>query len=211
MTAPPARCVAVFGGTFDPPQLAHVELPRLAARAVGCERVIFVPTSSNPLKERAPTPPHHRLAMLRIALRDTPDAEISTIEIDQPGPAFTVNTLAALRRELPPGISIRLVMGADTALGFPRWREPQRVLALATPVVMMRPPLDRDSFVVAMREVVGGDEAERWRGWIADTPLVDASATEVRRRLAAGEDVADLLDPEVLAYIQREKLYGVGR
>ena len=80
--------ILIFGGTFDPPHLAHTALPPLVARRLDCKRILYIPAAANPLKTDAPpTAVEHRLAMLRLALADVPDAEISTIELDRPGPS----------------------------------------------------------------------------------------------------------------------------
>lgn len=190
----------VFGGSFDPPHRAHITLPPLAAEQVGAKRLLYVPANLNPLKQGTPpTPALHRLAMLRRALIHVPNAAISTIELDRPGPSYMVETLETLIASAAPGERFRLLIGADQALVFDRWKEWQRLLELAEPLVMDRPssppatPPESPPPVPMQRVVV---------------PVMDISATEIRRRLAAGEPVGDLLPPEVEAYIREHGLYG---
>lgn len=203
----PHRMV-VFGGTFDPPQRAHVALPREAARRLECTKLLYVPTSANPLKVAQPTPAVHRLAMLRLALRDVPEAEISLMELERPAPAYTVDTLLALRTRFGPATRMRLLMGSDAALSFPQWHRPQAILDLATPAVMLRPPDTRERFGAAMRRLHDPLQADFWMRCLIDVPMLDVSATEVRRRIASGEPVGDLLSPEVERYIAANGLYG---
>jgi nicotinate-nucleotide adenylyltransferase len=203
--------ILIFGGTFDPPHLAHGILPPLVARAVDCAGVLYVPTSSNPLKDRRPAPPEHRLAMLRLALHDIPDAEVCTIELERTGPSYTVDTLEALDREHGPDVRWRLMMGADAAASFHRWRRPDRILQLATPVVVLRPPWSERRLREALAATASPDEVDRWMAWTVEVPQLDISAADVRRRLEAGKPVAQLLHPAVLDYIRAHGLYGAGR
>lgn len=201
--------VLVFGGTFDPPHAAHSALPPLAARRLECRRLIYVPAAINPLKtDLEPAPTAHRLAMLRLAVAGVPGAEISTIELDRPGPSYMVDTLEALRGDLGESAATFLLMGSDQALDFHRWKQWPRILELATPAVMVRPPLDDDSYRQALGRAYAADEAARWLGWTVDVPAMAVCATDVRRRLAAGERTEDLLLPAVREYIRAHRLYG---
>lgn len=187
----------LFGGTFDPPHRAHLELPRIAADAVGAEEVVYVPAARNPLKQDAEqSAGEHRLRMLELALAGRPGVRIATVELDRGGPSWWVDTLELLAAAGDPGDRLLFLIGADQALDFHRWREWPRILELAEPVVMARPPLDRR-----------GLEAAWWAERIVEVPAVDASATEARRRIAAGEPVDDLVPPAVAEYARTHGLY----
>jgi nicotinate-nucleotide adenylyltransferase len=199
----------IFGGTFDPPHRAHVELPPRAAKAVGCNRIIYVPAAINPLKaDHPPAPAADRLAMLRLALRHQPDVEISTIELDRSGPSYTIDTLTALRQQLGDDIIMRLLIGADQALEFHHWKQWQRVLEMAFPVVMLRPPWGRAAFERQLLESFGEAEARRWMQQTVDLPQIDISATALRDALAHSADTSVMLDPKVADYIRSHRLYG---
>jgi nicotinate-nucleotide adenylyltransferase len=199
----------VFGGTFDPPHLAHVALPPLAARRLGCGRILYVPAAINPFKSQdVVTPAEHRLAMLRLALDRVPDAEICSHELDRPGPSYTVDTLETVCGQLEPGAELHLLIGSDQALVFEKWKSWRRILELSTPAVMVRPPLDEGAYRRRLAETYPADQAARWLGWTADVPYLDICATELRQRLAEGRDVRGLLQPAVLAYIREHGLYG---
>ncbi len=199
--------IIVFGGTFDPPHRAHVVLPQLVAKRLGASRIIYVLNASNPLKEQEPTAAIHRLAMLKLALQEVPEAEISTIELSRPAPSYTVDTLTELREELPTNADLFLLIGADASLSFSRWRDPERILKLATPAVMLRPPWDRASFREQLLRQMSAKEVERWMDWTIPVPRMEMSASEIRRRLNAGESLADMLHPAVIDYIRRHDLY----
>ena len=205
--------VLIFGGTFDPPHRAHIELPQFAARELGCARIIYIPAALNPLKAGAntvpPTPAEHRLAMLRLALRDVQNAEISTIELDRPPPSFAIDTLRALvAGARDRSLMVFLLIGADQALDFHRWREWQEVVKLARPAVMLRPPWTRDLLAAALQGRYDAMEARQWLNWtLATLPLLDVNATDIRARLVAGRSVAGLIDPRVEAFIRDHELY----
>jgi nicotinate-nucleotide adenylyltransferase len=208
--------VLIFGGTFDPPHRAHVELPQIAARELGCDRIIYVPTAINPLKAEPgtppPTPAEHRLAMLGLALDGMPNVEISTVELDRPPPSYTIDTLRALvapASDARPAAAAFLLIGADQALDFHRWKDWQEILRLATPAVMLRPPWTPATYRVALLARYSDAEAARWeRATLTTLPAIDISATDLRERLVAGRPVGGLVDPAVEAYIRALGLYG---
>jgi len=204
----PATRLLVFGGTFDPPHLAHTMLPPIVARRLGCPRIIYIPAAANPLKTlRPPTAARHRLAMLRRAVAEVPGAEISTIELDRPGPSYTVDTLHALHGELDSGTEVFLLIGSDQAIGFHDWKDWPRILELATPAVMVRPPLDGDAFRGQLEQHYDAAETTRWMSWAVAVPQLDICATGLRERLGSGGDARGLLQPAVLAYIREQGLY----
>ncbi len=198
----------IFGGTFDPPHRAHTVLPPVVAERLDCDRILYVPAALNPLKPDHPAATaDHRLAMLRLALADVANADLCTIELDRPGPSYTVETLEALRTQHDSAVELRLLLGSDQALEFVRWKDWQRILELASPAVLLRPPLDRAQFHDQLRNVQPPALAKRWVDWIVDTPKLDISATELRDRLASDQGLEELLDPQVLEYIRKHRLY----
>ena len=207
---PRASSTLLFGGTFDPPHLAHVELPMLVADEIACDEVVYIPAAINPLKSDAPpTPKAHRLAMLEIALRDQSRARISTIELEREGPSYFVDTLEQLIEleeaagdagDRPSG-GRRFLIGADQALQFHRWRNWERILELAEPVVMLRPPWEEADFHAALADAGLDEEArEAWMRRIVIAPIRDIDSTSIRELLREGRDASHLLDRAVLAY-----------
>lgn len=204
----PSSALLIFGGTFDPPHRAHTVLPPIVARQRHCNRILYVPAALNPLKtDHPPAPAEHRLAMLRLALANVPDTEICRIELDRPGPSYTVETLEALRKQYGSAVALHVLIGSDQALEFQRWRKWHRILELATPAVLLRPPLDASQFHEQLRTRFSSRLAQGWVDWVVDAPQLDIRATELRRRLVADQGLDELIDPRVLEYLRRYGLY----
>ena len=208
-TAP--RTVVLFGGTFDPPHRAHVSQALAAARCIGAEEVVFIPNSVNPQKsETVPTGPHHRVAMLELALAGHPEARVSRIEIDHPGPSYTVETLRRLVREpAMDAARLRLLIGADQALNFTTWKDWEAIEQIAEPLVMPRAPLTHDRLLAEYRAFYPAT-SDRWVARTLDLPVVEGCSTDIRSMIAAAEPLDTLLVPEVEDYVRRHRLYGWG-
>ena len=176
----------LYGGTFDPVHNGHVQVPLAAMQHLGFDRVLYVPANIPPLKEDASTPPSHRLAMLQLALSDSPWAEISTIELDREGTSYTIDTLEALHSD---GDSMRLLIGADQWQQFQSWKRWDEIIKLADPVVMPRE----------------GCEIEHER--ILPIHPLPATSTDIRTFIRDGVSIEPLVDPQVAAYITKHNLY----
>jgi nicotinate-nucleotide adenylyltransferase len=197
----------LFGGSFDPPHRAHVALPRRVAEAVGAQVVAYLPAGRAPHKlDQEQTAPHHRLAMLRLALADEPGTLILTDEIDRgpDEPSYTVDTLERLHKSLGEGTRLRLLFGGDQLRIFDQWREPERIVELAEPVVMVRPPDTAASLLAALP-----DDAARaaWTSRLIEVPRMQVSSTRVRERVAGGQPIDGLVAPPVARYIAEHGLY----
>jgi len=185
-----------------------VELPQRAADAVGADEVVYVPAARNPLKEgEQQSAPEHRLRMLELAIAGRPGVRIATVELDRGGPSWWVDTLELIRAAGDPDDELLFLIGADNALEFHRWRKWERILDLATPVVMVRPPMDAAALGAELRRRYEADEAAWWGRRVVEVPELDVSATEVRQRIAAGEPVDDLVAPAVARYARQHALY----
>lgn len=207
---PDAPCTALlFGGTFDPPHRGHLTLPIEARDEIGADLVVYIPAGRSPHKRSNPIASGaQRVEMLRAGLAHHERTAIATLEVDgedtadeQHAPSYTVDTLERLHAERPEA-TLRLLIGADQARSFDRWREPERVAELAPPVVILRPGVESDDLEQLLPNAT----------FVRTRELVDASSTEARRLLHAGVALDHprfghlLIDP-VLDYIEREGLY----
>jgi nicotinate-nucleotide adenylyltransferase len=194
--------VALFGGSFDPIHRGHVAIAKAAADAFELDRVLFAPAGRQPLKpEGASAGFVDRVAMARLACAG--DRRFAASEVDAPrgdgAPNYTVDTLAALGREMP-AATLFVIAGMDSFLELPRWREPERLLELAEWIVVSRPGFK-------LQELTGG-LGSRGRVHLLGGVHEDVSATELRERLERGEDCADVLPAGVMEYIREHGLYG---
>ena len=124
--------VLIFGGSFDPPTIAHRVLPMRAADLVGADRVIYVPAAISPHKlDQPPLDASHRLAMLKLDIDDLDRAEISTIELEREGPSYMIDTVTALRGDIEEATPLRLLIGDDQAVPFHRWKDWDPIIGTA--------------------------------------------------------------------------------
>lgn len=204
--------ILLFGGSFDPPHRAHLELPQQAAKAIGADLIAYIPAGRAPHKlDRVQTDPQHRLAMLRLALADEP-GEVPTValtdEIDRgpDEPSYTVDTLESLHQRIDSEARLRLLIGADQLRIFDSWREPERIITLAEPVVMVRPPDTREALVASLPN----EQRDEWANRLVDAAQLEISSTAIRERAAAGEPIDDSICKAVADYIDQHGLYRPG-
>jgi nicotinate-nucleotide adenylyltransferase len=209
------RSVGILGGTFNPPHLGHLALARYAREELALERVLLMPAHIPPHKSAEQDPgAQHRLNMCRLAVEGEPAVSVCSLEIDRPGPSYTVDTLSAIHASHPDA-ELTFIVGADIARTLPAWREPAKVLELARVAVGARTgasdrevletvaSLSRSPEEGAAQSQPGGGEVRFLR-----MPVVEVSSSIVRERVARGESVRQLVGPAVARYICDHGLYG---
>lgn len=196
--------IGILGGTFDPPHIGHLWLASLAADSMGLDRVLLMPAARPPHKGgRAISNAADRILMTRLAIADNPLLEVSLIEMERPGPSYTVDSLEALQAHYGPAARLVLVMAADSLAQIDTWREPDRLLELADWAVGPRPGStlpDR----AALRGRFG-KAADRIH--LLEGPALQVSGTEIRRRVAAGRVIRYLVPAAVEELIRARGLY----
>jgi len=210
----------LFGGSFDPVTLAHVELGVTAMTERGFDALVFVPAARSPHKDAGPVASDaERVEMLRLATGGVAHATVWTDEIDRAGvgvgPSYWVDTIRRARAwGLTRGVDAgAFLIGADQAAAFDRWRDARWLFEYAEPLVMLRSPADSpDALMVALRSsgAWSDDDLALWRSRLVETPLRDSSATGVRGLLSTGNKGAttELVDARVLDYITSKRMYG---
>ena len=204
------RRIGIYGGSFNPPHLGHVLAARNARALLQLGEILFIPAAIPPHKAVAGGSPdgETRLALTELAIAGEPGMSVSRIELDRPGPSYTVDTLRALRESYGQD-ELFLLMGTDMFLSFFQWREPEAIAKLATPVCMARVRADAALSAALQQQAKAVETAFGVRPIVLQNECLEISSTEARRLLFFG--IADgLLHPDVLAKIEREKLYGVG-
>jgi nicotinate-nucleotide adenylyltransferase len=213
----PGCATGVFGGTFDPVLRGLVALAEHALRELELECVLCVPCAIPPHKHPLQLAvASHRLAMLELALADRTPLVASELELTRGGVSFTIDTLSELQRDSPASILV-FIMGMDSLVDLPTWKEFREILDRFDLVVVDRDRLDSRS----VRERLHPDVASRLRSgsWTArprnDThgiyhlgmDRVPVSSRRIRERVARGESLDDLVPPAVARYIQEQRLY----
>jgi len=202
--------LGIFGGSFDPVHAGHLHAARSAQRAFDLDHVAFVPARVPPHKPgRELVSGEDRLEMLRLAIAGEPRFSVHGIELERPGPSFTIDTVRELPGLLgaPDGAPLFLILGSDNLAGLPTWRAAKELLARVQPIVVHREG-DPEPAFGAIERALGPEAAGKCRAGYLALPPVEVSSTELRTKLpGAGSAALDLPRP-VLEYIRRRGLYG---
>ncbi|MCD4686831.1 MAG: nicotinate (nicotinamide) nucleotide adenylyltransferase, partial [Anaerolineae bacterium] len=137
--------LGIYGGTYDPPHLGHLILAETAADSLNLSRVLFVPAADPPHKAASTirASADHRMHMVRLAIADNPKFALSRVDIDRPGPHYSVDMLLRLHAEFP-GAELIFLIGADSLRDLPTWSRPAELITLAQLGVMRRPFVEPD-------------------------------------------------------------------
>ena len=190
------RRIGLFGGSFDPVHNAHLALARQALQELQLDELRWVPVGQAWQKSRPLTAAVHREAMLRLAIAGEPHFVLEGCELRRAGPSYTLDTVRELQAATP-GAQWFLVIGQDQYAGLHTWFGFEQLLPLVTLAVAQRPgaPAEADARVRAAAQVP------------LALPPTAVSATELRARLAAGQDIGALVPPPVALYIRQQGLY----
>lgn len=193
------RRLGLMGGTFDPIHMGHLVTAEQVRADLDLDEVVFIPAGDPWQKTREVTGGEHRYLMVVLATAPNPHFSVSRMELEAPGPTYTVDTLRRLRAALPDD-ELFFVTGADAILSILTWRDAEECLALATFVAATRPGHD----LSGLTETGVADRVLR-----LDVPALAISSTEVRQRFAAGRSVTYLIPRPVEEYARKHGLYGM--
>jgi nicotinate-nucleotide adenylyltransferase len=195
----PGRRIGVFGGTFDPPHIAHLVMASDVRHALGLDVVLMVPAGEPWQKVGTVpvSPARDRRDMLATAIAGVEGLEVCELEVRRRGPTYTVDTLQELRAA-EPDAELFLVLGADAAAGLGTWHRGDELADLCRIVVVDRPG--------APGPVPPGVEVTR-----VEAPRLDISSTELRRRHLEGRSLRFLVPDGVVSLIEERGLYAEGR
>ena len=186
--------LGLLGGSFDPPHIGHLLAAIDAFEGLELDRLVFVPAAVQPLKAgKASASAAQRLEMVRQLVLGDPRFTVDPIETERGGVSFSVDTVAAYSQRNP-SAELFFLVGADVVGSFESWREPDRIAALATIVVVDR-----------------GDDPSKPAGRLPvrhlRTRRIDVSSTEIRERVKAGQSIHGFTTPAVADYIAATGLY----
>lgn len=188
--------IGLFGGSFDPVHRAHVALARSALDDLHLDSVRWVPAGRPWQKDRRITDAAQREAMVRLAIAGEPRFVLDRIEIERAGPSYTLDTVRELQAAMP-GHSWFLLIGQDQYAGLHTWNGWQELLQRVTLAVANRPGV-----APAVHP-----EVLRFPHRSVPLAMLDISSTDIRARCAAGQDISQLVPPEVARYIDQTRLY----
>lgn len=193
-----ARRVGIFGGSFDPPHIAHVLCATTAMDAANLDEVVLVP-AGDPYQKGAVASPQDRFAMTCLAVESNPELSVSRMEIDRDGPSYSIDTVDEVKAQMG-GAEIFLIGGSDAFAGIRSWHEWERLLEEVGFVVIPRTPASVNEALAALGS---GSEVILATG----LPRLDISSTDIRARVAEGMPVGHLVPSKVVNYIRDHRLY----
>ena len=212
--------IGILGGTFDPAHNGHLRLAQEALEQCNLGEVRFIPGGTPPHRETPHASAPHRLNMVRLALQDNASFILDEREIHRSDPCYTVDTLRSLRDEFGGQQSLCLMMGGDAFLSLHTWHDWEILFELAHVVVVQRPGLPLGNAIAtadhALRQQYTSrlapsprvlHESPAGAVVVLDMPLLEISATDIRRRCAEKKNIGYLLPDTVADYIQSHTLY----
>jgi len=194
--------VGILGGSFNPPHLGHLVCAQEARWQLELDRVLIVPVGEPPHKRIDDPGRELRFELCRLAVGSASWLEVSRLEIDRPGPSYTVDTLRTLHEHAPED-ELTFIAGGDMAQSLPNWRDPTAVLRLARLAVAERSGVARDDVAARLEPIDPGGRVSYF-----DMPRLDVSSSGVRRRVAEGRPIHYLVPEDVANRIAEIGLYG---
>lgn len=187
--------IGYYGGSFDPIHFGHINLALQMAEIHGLDSVLFCPANVNPHKTRdfVPVTSEQRLKMVELAIADIPNFKLLDLEIKRGGISYTVDTLKELKLKFKED-QLYLILGMDSAIDFPTWKNPAEILSLATPLI-------------GYRESESINNLNFFKENLTKTSLLDISSTEIRQRVTQGKYIGHLVPSKVVDYIYENQLY----
>jgi nicotinate-nucleotide adenylyltransferase len=195
-----SRRIGIMGGTFDPIHHGHLVAAEEARWQFRLDQVLFIPTGRPWQKPVGVSPAEDRYLMTVIATASNPAFAVSRLEVDTPGPTYTVDTLRRLHAELPEGTRLLFIGGADLLQQLLTWKEPEQVLELAELIAATRPDFDVDDVVQRVPGAAG-------RVHRIEIPALAISSSDIRARVARGAPIEYLVPEGVARYIEKRALY----
>ena len=198
--------IGVMGGTFDPIHYGHLVAAQEVCYELDLVRVVFVPTGQPPHKrDQVITPSPHRLAMVELATFSNPSFAASRVDVDRPGPSYTVDTMRLLRQEWGSEAEIYFIMGLDSLADLLSWHRPEQLIQLCYLAVVDRPRyhVDMEALEAALPGI-----SQRMR--IVHIPGMNISSTDLQHRVREGRPIRYQVPLVVEEYIYTHGLYRVG-
>lgn len=200
--------IGVFGGTFDPIHVGHLAAVEDAAVRLGLDKVLFLPNRVPPHKmHQATSPTSDRVAMVELAIADNPLFAVSLLELERPGPSYTLDTMRELSARLGPEVELYFLVGLDALAALHTWHQPETLLREFRVVFMERPISQR----VDWTEIERRFPEIRRQASVVSVALLEISGEDIRCRVREGLPIRYYVLPPVRRYIEQHGLYTNGR
>lgn len=197
--------IGIFGGTFDPVHLGHINLALDAKLQAGLDKVIFIPAKLQPFKlDKRVTDGKDRLAMLREAVSDISGLEVSSYELDAEGISYTYLTMRAMKKAFGDDAKLYFIMGTDSFLKLEKWKNSRELLETCSYIIGTRPGYKHEELELCIERICRDYNTEVRN---IDNVQLDISSTEIRRRIDKGISCGDLIPYKVERYIKDNGLY----
>jgi nicotinate-nucleotide adenylyltransferase len=197
------QSMGIFGGTFDPPHLGHLILAAESRAQLGLERLLWVLTPDPPHKQgQSIAPLTERLQMVQLAITNNAEFELSSVEMNRPGPQYAQDTVNLLAAEYP-GVNLVYLMGGDSLRTLPTWHRPADFISACHLIGVMRRPGDTVELAALEKSLPGLSAKVRF----VEAPLLDIAAHEIRARITEGRPFRYFLPEKVYEYIEEHGLY----
>jgi len=201
------KSILLFFGTFDPVHNAHVRVAQVAAEQLNAQQGIFIPARRSPHKNFIPMANHRdRLEMIQMAIESLPNFSVSDCEFKRPEPSYTIDTIEYFKSKMGADTRLYWLLGADAVKDLLFWHRINELVDQCNIAIMQRGGFSPPDLSL-LEETLGKNRIEKLKTSIIDTPSISLSSTEIRERLAAGEDVNGMICKKVLGFIAKKKLY----
>ncbi len=185
----------LFFGSFNPIHVGHLLIASYMEQHTDLDEIWLIVSPQNPFKKTADlAPEYHRLKMVELGLKPSPQILASDVEFNLPKPSYTIDTLRFLKEEYPQR-SFQLIIGGDNLVSFPKWKSYEEILENFGLLVYLRPGYEK------------GELAAHPNVHCVDAPMLDISATYIRKQCKAGKSIAYLVPESVRNYISEKNLF----
>ncbi|MBQ0211912.1 nicotinate-nucleotide adenylyltransferase [Proteus vulgaris] len=210
------QAIALYGGTFDPIHYGHLRPVEALSGLIGLKEVVWLPNNIPPHRPQPEASSQQRLDMVRLALEPYSSFKVDTRELEKLTPSYTIETLRDFRQEIGNKQPLAFIIGQDSLLSINTWHQWEKLLDICHLLVCARPGYQTHFESPQMQEWLKKHQTNQQEDihylpsgkiFLADTPLYNISATDIRARHKAGIDCHDLLPSSVEDYIRQQQLY----
>jgi nicotinate-nucleotide adenylyltransferase len=195
--------IGIFGGTFDPPHLGHLILAAEATSQMKLDRLLWVLTPDPPHKrDQHLTPIEIRFDLVELSLMNDPTFEMCRVDLDRPGPHYTLDTVKLIKQEYP-GAEVYYLIGGDSLHDYPNWHRAADLLAEVDGLGVMRRQGDQIDMSLLETQVPGISAKIHF----IEAPLLEIASHQIRRRIRQGRPFRYYVLPVVYQRIQEKKYY----